>query len=72
MRKEKRNKYGRIISGEYEYEIAKPIKDSDLIRAVLENDELNERRDFTSGIFNKSTLHPSQPQQTPKSDPLNF
>lgn len=47
---QKTDDFGQPIEGQYEYKLTKPIKDSDLIRAVLENDELNERRDFTSNL----------------------
>lgn len=74
---QKTNQYtGEPIEGQYEYKLTKPIKDSDLIRAVLENDELNERRDFTSNLFNKSTLptsqQPTQNQSKLKADPLGL
>lgn len=66
VRREKRNRYGRIFPGEYEYEIAKPIKDSDMIRSVLEEDELKERRNYTSNLFDKASTTQS-PKQTPPS-----
>lgn len=73
---QKRDALGDPIEGEYEYKITKPIKDSDLIAAVIEQDELNQRRDFTSNLGDINNPSPKQTQTAPKSqansDPLNF
>lgn len=61
------NRRGYPLKGQYKYEITKPIKDSDMIRSVLEEEELNERRNFTSGLFDKANTTQSQKQTQPPS-----
>lgn len=39
IKNQKRNKYGRIINGEYSYDVDPRIKDNDLIRAYLEKNK---------------------------------